>query len=46
MKKLAYLLRDIDPELWARAKILAIKRGTTVRQLLFDLLNFAVQKVK
>jgi len=41
-----YLLRDYDPKLWIKVKHLAINRGQTIRQLIFDLLEFATQKIK
>ena len=46
MKKLNYLLRGIPGDLWRKTKILAANRGTTIRQLILDLLDFATQKIK
>lgn len=37
MKKYAtYQLRDIDPDLWTKVKVLAARSGITIKQLIID----------
>ena len=38
-KKLNYLLRDIPPSLWRRAKHVTIEEDITLRQMLLDALE-------
>lgn len=45
MKKYpTYQLRNIDPVLWTRVKVLAASSGITIRQLIFDALKVYVAK--
>lgn len=39
IKKLNYLLRDIPPSLWRRAKHVGVEEGITLRELLLKALE-------
>ena len=40
----SYILKNVDPKLWQEVKILAIKKRTTIRELIIELLEQAVKK--
>ena len=40
----AYTLKDVDDRLWKEVKILAIKKGVTIQQLIVELLEKAVEE--
>jgi hypothetical protein len=40
----SYILKDVDPKLWKEVKILAIKKGMTIKELIIGLLEEAVKK--
>ena len=40
----AYTLKDVDDKLWKEVKILAIKKGVTIQNLIIELLEKAVKK--
>jgi predicted DNA-binding ribbon-helix-helix protein len=40
----SYNLKDVDNKLWKEVKILAIKKGLTIQELIVDLLEKAVKK--
>ena len=40
----SYNLKDVDDRLWKEVKILAIKKGKTIQQLIVELLEKAVKK--
>lgn len=39
-----YTLRSMDPSFWRNVKILAAKRGTSIRSLIIELLKEAIRK--
>jgi hypothetical protein len=42
----SYILKDVNPKLWQEVKILAIKKQTTIRGLIIELLEKAVREHK
>ena len=40
----SYNLKDVDEKLWKEVKILAIKKGVTIQQLIVELLEKAVKE--
>lgn len=42
----SYILKNVNPELWQEVKILAIKKRTTIRELIIELLEKAVREYK
>jgi predicted DNA-binding ribbon-helix-helix protein len=40
----SYNLKDVDNKLWKEVKILAIRRGLTIQELIVELLEKAVKK--
>ena len=39
----SYNLKDVDDKLWKEVKILAIKKGVTIQELIVELLKKAVK---
>jgi hypothetical protein len=39
----AYNLKDVDDKLWKEVKILAIKKGVTIQELIIELLKKAIK---
>jgi len=42
----AYTLKGVDNKLWKEIKILAIKKGVTIQELIVELLEKAVKEYK
>jgi len=42
----SYTLKGVDNKLWKEVKILAIKKGTTIQELIVELLEKAVKQQK
>ena len=42
----SYNLKDVNDKLWKEIKILAIKKGVTIQELIVDLLEKAVKEYK
>jgi hypothetical protein len=42
----SYNLKDVNDKLWKEVKILAIKKGVTIQELIVDLLEKAVKEYK
>ena len=42
----SYNLKDVDDKLWKEVKILAIKKGVTIQELIVELLEKAVKEYK
>ena len=42
----SYILTDIDDKLWHKVKVLVAIRGTTIKKLMFELLEKEVKKEK
>ena len=42
----SYNLKDVNDNLWKEVKILAIKKGVTIQELIVDLLEKAVKEYK
>lgn len=40
----SYNLKDVDNKLWKEVKILAIKKGVTINELIIELLKKAVKE--
>jgi len=40
----AYNLKNVDDKLWKEVKILAIKKGITINELIIELLEKAIKK--
>lgn len=40
----SYNLKDVDSKLWKEVKILAIKKGITINELIIELLKRAVKE--
>jgi hypothetical protein len=40
----SYILKNVNPKLWQEVKILAIKKRTTIRELIIELLEKAVRE--
>jgi macrodomain Ter protein organizer (MatP/YcbG family) len=40
----SYQLKDVDDKLWKEVKILAIRKGMTIQELIVELLEKAVKK--
>jgi hypothetical protein len=38
-----YILRNMDPKLWQQVKMLAVKKGITIRELILELLKREVK---
>jgi hypothetical protein len=42
----SYNLKDVNDKLWKEVKILAIKKGVTIQELIVDLLEKAVKEYR
>jgi len=42
----SYNLKDVNDNLWKEVKILAIKKGVTIQELIIELLEKAVKEYK
>ena len=42
----SYNLKDVNDKLWKEIKILAIKKGVTIQELIVDLLEKAVKEYR
>jgi hypothetical protein len=42
----SYNLKDVNDKLWKELKILVIKKGVTIQELIVDLLEKAVKEYK
>ena len=42
----SYNLKDVNDKLWKEVKILAIKKGVTIQELIVELLEKAVKEYK
>jgi hypothetical protein len=42
----SYNLKDVNDNLWKEVKILAIKKGVTIQELIVDLLEKAVKEYR
>ena len=42
----SYNLKDVNDKLWKEVKILAIKKGVTIQELIIELLEKAVKEYK
>jgi hypothetical protein len=42
----SYNLKDVNDKLWKEVKILAIKKGVTIQELIVELLEKAIKEYK